>query len=59
MSNCRFITYMNSPDRNVRKVAFESMYKAYGQFKNTLATTLGTKSKKQAFTPKSENITVL
>ncbi len=49
MSNGRFITYMNSPDRNVRKAAFESMYKAYGQFKNTLSTTFGTNAKKASF----------
>ncbi len=49
MSNGRFITYMNSPNRTVRKAAFESMYKAYGQFKNTLATTYATNAKKASF----------
>ena len=55
MSNGRFITYMNSADRNVRIAAFQSMYKAYGQFKNTLATTYATNAKKASFYAKIRN----
>lgn len=40
LSHGRFITLMESKDRNVRKAAFEAMYETYGQFKNTFASTL-------------------
>ncbi|MGL5436733.1 MAG: oligoendopeptidase F [Lachnospiraceae bacterium] len=34
----RFITLLNSGDRRVRKDAFTNLYKAYGQYQNSLAT---------------------
>ena len=53
MSNSRYITFLTSPDRNVRIAAFKSMYKACGQFKNTLAATYSTNAKKASFYAKT------
>lgn len=49
MSNGRYGVYMESKDREVRKQAFKSMYKAYGQFKNTLAANFSANVKKEIF----------
>ncbi len=37
VTNGRYITFMESQNRNVRKAAFESMYKTFVDYKNTLA----------------------
>lgn len=37
LSNGRYTMYMESSNRNVRKEAFKSMYKAYGLMRNSLA----------------------
>ncbi|MEG2322567.1 MAG: oligoendopeptidase F [Bacilli bacterium] len=40
LTNSNFSLYISSKDREVRKEAFDTMYKAYAGFKNTLAKTL-------------------
>ncbi len=40
LSHGRFIRYMESKDRRVRKDAFRAMYQTYGNFQNTFASTL-------------------
>ncbi|MGI6220673.1 MAG: oligoendopeptidase F [Coriobacteriales bacterium] len=44
-----YIPLMMSPDRALRKSAFESLYETYGQFRNTCAATLGAQLKQQKF----------
>lgn len=44
-----YVPLMMSPDRNLRKSAFESVYAAYGQFRNTAAATLGAQAKQLKF----------
>lgn len=46
----RYIGFMESHDRRVRKDAFEHMYKAYGDLKNTLATTYNYNTKTDVIT---------
>lgn len=41
MSHARYGKFMESRDRRVRREAFMSMYKSFGQFRNTCAQTLG------------------
>ncbi len=38
LTDASYITYMQSSDRRVRQSAFRTLYKTYGQFKNTFAT---------------------
>jgi oligoendopeptidase F len=45
----RYIRFMESPDREVRKKAYEALYKTYGSMKNTLASTLIGNIKKNKF----------
>ena len=45
----RYIRYMESTDRRVRKQAFESMYSVYRQFINTLASTFTANIKQSVF----------
>lgn len=40
LTESNFSVYLRHKDRNVRKMAFESLYKTYGNFKTTLATIL-------------------
>lgn len=44
-----YIPLMESNDRTLRKSAFKSVYKSYGQFKNTFAATLGAQAKQIQF----------
>lgn len=46
----RYIGFMESHDRRVRKEAFEHMYKAFGDLKNTLATTYNYNTKTDVIT---------
>lgn len=46
----RYIGFMESRDRRVRKEAFEHMYKAFGDLKNTLATTYNYNTKTDVIT---------
>lgn len=45
----RFISLLESKDRNVRENAFKAVYNTYGQFKNTFAQTLSGQVKKDLF----------
>ncbi len=49
ISNGAYALCMESPDRVLRKSAFESMYTGYGSVKNTLAATLAGQMKKLRF----------
>lgn len=51
----RFIGFLESKDRRVRKDAFESVYSTYDKFKNTYATTLTGNVKKNNFNAKVRN----
>ncbi len=45
----RYIGFLESPNRSVREVAYEALYKTYGKMKNTLAATLTGNIKKNRF----------
>jgi len=45
----RYIGFLQSSNRNVRKVAYEALYKTYGKMKNTLAASLAGNVKKNRF----------
>ena len=49
VSHGRYIQYMESKDRRVRREAFASLYGAYGKLVNTLAATLGSSVKRDIF----------
>ncbi len=55
MSNSRYAIYLRSENRDVRKTSFDSMYKAFGQFKNTLAATYNANAKKASFYAKTRH----
>ena len=46
---------MESPDRKVRKAAFDKLYKVYGQFRNTLASTLNASTRLHATSARVRN----
>lgn len=50
-----FIPYMMSPDREIRKQAFENLYHTYEQFKNTLASCYDAEVKSRMFSAKARN----
>lgn len=49
LSNGLYSILLESTDRELRQGAFEAMYQTYGQFKNTLATTLSGEIKRHNF----------
>lgn len=49
LTHGRFIRFMESQDRTVRKAAFDAMYDTFGSFKNTFASTLNGAVKKDNF----------
>jgi oligoendopeptidase F len=49
MTKGRYMQFMESQDRRVRKDAFEALYDTYGKLKNTLSATLGSSVKKDIF----------
>ncbi|ALC80743.1 oligopeptidase PepB [Bacillus gobiensis] len=51
----RFITFMESENRDVRKAAFKAVYDTYGSFKNTFAATLSGTVKKDNFYARVKN----
>jgi len=53
----RYITLMQSPNRQVRKDAFETYYKSFTELKNTLATMLNSSVKKDVFFAKTRKYT--
>jgi len=55
LSHGRFIKFMQSKDRTVRRGAYEAMYTTYGRYKNTLATSLNSKIKGGMFFAKARN----
>lgn len=57
LTHGRYIRFMESRDRNVRKQAFKAMYDTFGKFKNTFATTLVGNIKKDNFYAKVRNYT--
>ena len=55
LSHGNFITFLMSPNRDIRKKAFFQYYKAYDHHKNTLAATLSYSIKKDHFYAKVRN----
>ncbi len=55
LTHGRYIQFLESKDRDVRKAAFEAMYDTFGSFKNTFATTLNGNVKKDNFYAKVRN----
>lgn len=55
LTHGRYIRFLESKDREVRKAAFEAMYDTFGSFKNTFATTLNGNVKKDNFYAKVRN----
>ncbi|GAA0491913.1 oligoendopeptidase F [Salinibacillus aidingensis] len=55
LTHGRFIQFMESKDRNVRKNAFDAMYDTYGKYKNTLASTLSGAVKRDNFNAKARH----
>jgi oligoendopeptidase F len=49
LTHGRYISYMESSDRRVRKDAFQTLYATYKKFKNTLAATFSANVKQEAF----------
>jgi oligoendopeptidase F len=49
LTHGRYIQFMESSNRDVRKAAFEAMYDTYGRNKNTIAATLNASVKKDVF----------
>ncbi|MEI3611069.1 oligoendopeptidase F [Pseudogracilibacillus sp. SO30301A] len=55
LTHGRYLRFLESKDRDVRKAAFEAMYDTFGSFKNTFATTLNGNVKKDNFYAKVRN----
>ena len=55
LTHGRYIQFLESSDRNVRKSAFEAMYETFGSYKNTFASTLAGTVKKDNFYGKVRN----
>ena len=55
LTHGRYIRFLESTDRSVRKAAFKAMYETFGSFKNTFATTLNGTVKKNNFYAKVRN----
>lgn len=55
LTHGRYLRFLESSDRSVRKTAFEAMYQTYGDFKNTFAATLNGNVKKDNFYAKVRN----
>ncbi|MEF3302722.1 oligoendopeptidase F [Paenibacillus sp. GYB003] len=53
LTHGRYIQFLESRDRSVRKSAFEAMYETYGKLRNTLAATLGANLTKNRFYAKA------
>lgn len=51
----RYIRFLESKDRRVREDAFKAVYKTYGSFKNTFASTLSGNIKKDNFNARIRN----
>lgn len=55
LTHGRYISFLESSDRRVRKDAFKAMYETYGKYKNTFASTLSGNIKKDNFYAKVRN----
>jgi len=55
LTHGRYIRFLQSKDRSVRKAAFEAMYDTFGSFKNTFASTLSGAVKKHNFSANIRN----
>lgn len=55
LTHGRYINFMESKNRDVRKAAFEAMYDTFGSFRNTFAATLSGAVKKDNFYAKVRN----
>ncbi|KGP74348.1 oligoendopeptidase F [Pontibacillus yanchengensis] len=55
LTHGRYIRFLQSKDRSVRKQAFEAMYETFGNFKNTFSTTLSGSVKKHNFSASVRN----
>ena len=55
LTHGRYLSFMESKDRQVRKEAFQTMYDTYGKLKNTFASTLSGKVKANNFSAKVRN----
>ncbi len=55
LTHGRYIGFLESKDRNVRKAAFQAMYNTYGKFINTFASTLSGTVKANNFNAKVRN----
>lgn len=55
LTHGRYISFMESENREVRKEAFRAMYGTYTKFKNTLAAIYGASVKKDVFYAKMRN----
>ncbi|HLS67028.1 MAG TPA: oligoendopeptidase F [Pseudogracilibacillus sp.] len=55
LTHGRYIRFLKSHDRDVRKAAFDAMYDTFGSFKNTFAATLSGNIKKDNFYAKVRN----
>lgn len=55
LTHGRYIRFLQSKDRSVRKAAFEAMYDTFGQFKNTFSSTLSGSVKKHNFSANIRN----
>lgn len=53
LTHGRYIAFLESSDRNVRKEAFQAMYSTYKSFRNTLAATYQSKLKAHLFRAKA------
>lgn len=49
LTHGRYVKFLESHDRRVRKEAFETLYQAYGQFRNTLAAAFAANVKQSRF----------
>lgn len=49
LTHGRYVKFLESHDQRVRKEAFEKLYQAYGQFRNTLAATFAANVKQERF----------
>ena len=55
LTHGRYVGFLKSDDRNVRKSAFDAMYDTFGAFKNTFASTLSGNVKKNNFNAEVRN----
>ena len=55
LTHGNFISFMENPNRNVRKNAFKSYYKSYNYLKNTIATTYTSSVKSDIFNAQIRN----